>query len=157
MNMGKEQQKSGEPVIDFVYRMVRLRDDIIAVAKSEGAVLERKMVQEQCFHALSTRIESVNIRLQLGTILKDLSVTDFQLFREVNAVVMREKECEEMQQERSTDVKSAKVKKVNTEYLNNAAIQMNARVNEMNVMKQDFNHLRQQVPSISVAGVKSSE
>ena len=84
-------------------------------------------------------------------------MSDFQLFREVNAAVMREKEYEEMQQERRTDVKSAKVKKVNTEYLNNAAIQMNARVNEMNVMKQDFNHLRQQVPSISVAGVKSSE
>ena len=92
-------------------------------------------------------------------------MSDFQLFREVNAAVMREKEYEEMQQERSTDVKSAKVKKVNTEdsailaelkKLNASneklSAQMDARVNEMNVIKQDFNHLRQQVAGNMAAG-----
>ena len=99
MNLGKEFQKPSEEAIDFAYRMTRLRDDILAVAAHEQAVVERKMVQEQCLHGLSVGLRSNTIRMELRQVLSDQNITDPVLFKEVKAASKREKEYQEMQVE----------------------------------------------------------
>ena len=53
MQLGKGHQAKKEKVIDFFYRMTRIRDDIIAVAKDEGGTVDADMVNKQCIHAIS--------------------------------------------------------------------------------------------------------
>ena len=99
MNLGKEFQKPDEEAIDFAYRMTRLRDDILAVASHENAVVERKMVQERCLHGLLLGLRSNTIRMELRQVLSDQSIKDSVLFREVTAASKREKEYQAMHEE----------------------------------------------------------
>ena len=167
MNLGKEFQKANEKVIDFAYRMTRLRDDIVAVAANDGAVVDRKMVQEQCLHGLSVGIQSNTIRLELRQVLKDWSIKDTDLFAEINAAAKREKEYLQLQQEqKEAQVNATNLKKnqgggASVEDQTNQAIlaelkkltasnekltaQMNARVNEMTVMKNDMEQVKKQL------------
>ena len=85
MNLGKEFQKPNEEAIDFAYRITRLRDDILAVGADENAVVDRKMVQEQCLHGLSVGLRSNTIRMELRQMLSDKDIKDPVLFREVTA------------------------------------------------------------------------
>ena len=92
MQLGKGRQGPKEKTMDFVYRMTRLRNDIIAVAKDEGVTVDAEGVNKQCFYAISVGISSNTVRLELGNVLKNTSLKDFELFREVNAAVTREEE-----------------------------------------------------------------
>ena len=85
--------------------MTRLQDDIIAVAEDEGGSVDAEGVNKQCFHAISVGIASNTVRLELGNVLKNTSLKDFELFREVNAAVTREEEYLKLLEE-STDVQA---------------------------------------------------
>ena len=71
MQLGKGRQGPKEKTMDFVYRMTRLRDDIIAVAEDEGGSVDAEGVNKQCFHAISVGIASNTVRLELGNVLKN--------------------------------------------------------------------------------------
>ena len=171
MNLGKEFQKPNEEAIDFAYRMTRLRDDILAVAAHEKAVVERKMVQEQCLHGLSVGLRSNTIRMELRQVLSDQTIKDPVLFKEVTAAAKREKEyllVQQEQQEAQSNACTAKKKHgsgnattaaaTTTEDKTSRAIlaelqkltasneqlaaQMNARVSEMSVLKNDFEEFK---------------
>ena len=166
MNLGKQHQKVNEKVIDFAYRMTRLCDDILVVAANEGAVVDRKMVQEQCLYGLSVGIQSNTIRLELRQVLKNPAITDLELFEEINAATKREQEHLQIQQEQQeAQVNASSARKnhgggAGTEDKTNLAIlaelkkltasneqltaQMNARVKEMTVLKNEFDQFKKQ-------------
>ena len=172
MNLGKQYQKANEKVIDFAYRMTRLRDDILVVAANEGAVVDRKMVQEQCLHGLSVGIQSNTIRLELRQVLKNTDITDLELFEEINAASRREQEHLQIQQEQQEAQVNASSARKNqgggTEDKTNLAIlaelkkltasneqltaQMNARVNEMTALKNDFDLFKKQYTNKGASG-----
>ena len=172
MNLGKQYQKANEKVIDFAYRMTRLRDDILVVAANEGAVVDRKMVQEQCLHGLSVGIQSNTIRLELRQVLKNSDITDLELFEEINAASRREQEHLQIQQEQQEAQVNASSARKNqgggTEDKTNLAIlaelkkltasneqltaQMNARVNEMIALKNDFDLFKKQYANKGASG-----
>ena len=181
MNLGKEFQKPSEEAIDFTYRMTRLRDDILAVAAHENAVVEKRMVQEQCLHGLQVGLRSNTIRLELRSVLADKNIKDPVLFKEVKAAEKREKEYLEMQQEQQeaqVKANSANKKKngsasvaaaaVITEDKTNLAIleqlqklttsneqlaaQMKKRESEMSEMKNDLEQFKKRLASGGNAG-----
>ena len=131
MNYGKEIQKTNEEAIDFAYRMTRLRDDILAVAAHEGAVVERKMVQELCLHGLSIGFCSNTIRMELRPVLSNLDISDPVLFKEVKAAAKREEEYQEVKREQEAQAKSvAAVKKKTPNTTTVAAV---SEVNDTNL------------------------
>ena len=181
MNLGKEFQKPNEEAIDFTYRMTRLRDDILAVAAHENAVVEKRMVQEQCLHGLQVGLRSNTIRLELRSVLTDKNIKDPVLFKEVKAAEKREKEYMEMQQEQQeaqVKANSASKKKngsasvaaaaIITEDKTNLAIleqlqklttsneqlsaQMKKREREMSEMKNDLEQFKKRFASGGNAG-----
>ena len=111
MNYGKEFQKTTKEAIDFAYRMTRLRDDIVAVAAHEGAVVERKMVQELCLHGLSKGLCSKTIRMELRPALSNVNIPDQMLFKEVKAAAKREQEYLEVQREQEAQAKAVSATK----------------------------------------------
>ena len=157
MQLGQGRQGPKEKTIDFVYRMTRLRDDIIAVAKDEGGVVDAAMVNKQCFYVISVEIASNTVYLELGNVLKNTDMKDFELFKEVNAAVAREEEYLKLLAE-SSDVKAktssvqsgsgsvdddtnkqllAEIKKLN---ISNQKLA--ARVNEMAVVREEVAEMK---------------
>ena len=86
----------------------------VPVAAHEKAVVERKMVQEQCLHGLSVGLRSNSIRMELRQVLSDQTIKDPVLFKEVTAAAKREKEYLQLQQEQQeaqANVSTAKMRK----------------------------------------------
>ena len=166
MQLGKGRQGPKEKTMDFVYRMTRLRDDIIAVAKDEGVTVDAEGVNKQCFYAISVGISSNTVRLELGNVLKNTSLKDFELFREVNAAVTREEEYLKLLEESKEvqaktnniqggstkgddDMKSlvAEIRK-----LNQSNQKLAAKVEEVSVLREEVAEMKKAMSQGSAGG-----
>jgi hypothetical protein len=85
-------QGSSEKEMDFVLKLMGLRDNIMAVSREEGCPLNADKVRERFFHALSVGLKKDTIRLELLPLLKQRNLEDDELIAEVSLVVARDDE-----------------------------------------------------------------
>ena len=85
-------QGPSEKEMDFVLKLMSLRDNIIAVSREEGCPLNVEKVKDRFFHALSVGLKKDTIRLELLPLLKQRNLEDDDLLAEVSLVVARDNE-----------------------------------------------------------------
>ena len=85
-------QGTSEKEMDFVLKLMSLRDNIIAVSREEGCPLNAEKVRDRFFHALSVGLKKDTIRLELLPLLKQRNLEDHELMAEVSLVVARDTE-----------------------------------------------------------------
>ena len=85
-------QEPNEMEMDFVLRLMDLRNNIITLSKEEGCPFDETMVRKKFVHALSVGFTEDIVRLELRNVLKDHDITDHVLLEEVNIVMQREAE-----------------------------------------------------------------
>ena len=96
--MGKCKQGDRDEM-EFVFDMAQQRDNILAVTKEEPWPLPVNTVVEKFFHSVSVGFNNVAVRLEMRPLLRIMDnktwISDADLFKEVRAVMDREKENEE--------------------------------------------------------------
>ena len=90
--MQENYQEPKQKEIDFVVKMMGLRDDILAVTKGEECPMPEKVVRKKCLRSISVGFKRDTIRLELRQALKNIEITDNELMKEVNDAVDREAE-----------------------------------------------------------------
>ncbi len=93
--MGDTIQEPTETEMNFLLRMMGLRDDIMNITKEEEDPLSERRVQKKFLRALSVGFKKDTIRLTLGPLLKTGSVADHVLMKEVKQAMALQKENEE--------------------------------------------------------------
>ena len=90
--MVNSSQEPTENEMNFVLRMMGLRDNIVTLTKEEDCPLGEELVKRRFFHAVSVGLKKDTIRLELRQLLKNGKMTDEDLLRELSQVVTREAE-----------------------------------------------------------------
>ena len=98
-----QEPKEGE--MDFVMRLMDLRNQVISLSEAEGCAFNREMVYQKFVHALSVGFTDDTIRLELRHVLKQKNIPDHELLEEVNLVVQREAEHKKRARKDAKDVK----------------------------------------------------
>ena len=146
--------------MDFVMRLMDLRNQVISLSSAEGCAFDEDMVRKKFVHALSVGFTDDTIRLELRQVLKNPSLPDHELLEEVNLVVQREAEHKKRAKKDTREVKTT-VKKVDAG-LDEAAgegcslradIQfLNQQVSElMSYTEQGLNNMQNQIQWLNQA------
>ena len=90
--MVNSSQEPTESEMNFLLRMMGLRDNIMTLTKEEDYSLGEELVRRRFFHAVSVGLKKDTIRLELRQVLKDGKITDEDLLKELSQVVAREAE-----------------------------------------------------------------
>ena len=84
-------QEPGTSEMDFLHRMINLRDTVIEMSVEEGVPCNEENLQKKFLETLSVGFSSNNIRLDLRQVLKSEAVDDDELLEEVGLTMQREK------------------------------------------------------------------
>ena len=90
--MVNSSQEPTESEMNFLLRMMGLRDNIMTLTMEEDCPLGEELVRRRFFHAVSVGLKKDTIRLELRQLLKDGRMTDEDLLKELSQVVAREAE-----------------------------------------------------------------
>ena len=104
-------QEPKESEMDFVLRLMDLRNQVITLSDTEGCAFDPDMVRKKFAHALSVGFSNDTIRLELRPTLKNHNISDMELLEEVNVLVQREAEHQKRVRGKEKEVK-ASVKQV---------------------------------------------
>ena len=146
--MSSSSQDNKETEMNFVLRMMGLRDNIITLTKAEDYPLSESLVRNKFCYALSVGFLKDTIRLELGPILRTGRLDDAQLMKEVNDVVTREADN---RKKTKASGKSAMCHNLNMEpeeespVLKELTMMMSRHMEEMSTLQQNFQALQTQV------------
>ena len=90
--MANSIQDTHESELDFIFRMMYLRENVIKYSLQETHPFEERFVYGRFFHAVSTGLKNSNIRLQLRKTLTKGLISDEELMQEVSALTTFESE-----------------------------------------------------------------
>ena len=90
--LGNCAQEPAEEEIDFVFRVLGLKNMIIDLSVDEGCPLGEEMVKKRCYHALSVGLRKETVRLEMQPILKAMELNDSELMIEFQNVVTKDTE-----------------------------------------------------------------
>ena len=144
---------------DFLLVMSALRDDILAMTRQEENPLDEARVQKNFRHALSVGLKKDTVRLMLAPILKQDSLSDDQLMKELNEAVAADAE----NRGKTKNGKNAATNSLNVEPAvestsaeNSLVLQelakLSGKMSELSGLKEDFKKLECKVNSISSGG-----
>ena len=171
--MSNSYQEPCEMEMNFVLRMLDLRNKIITLSREEECPLEEKMVRKRFFHSLCVGLKRDTVRLELQTTLKNVDINeleDVDLLKEVSQVVARDTEHRSKMKpsrniavnsldERSgeqgrqeCDQKSSSEKTILAEIS-----KLTAKVNELSSVKNEIKELKKQMSTNSVSKDDSKE
>ena len=85
-------QEPTETEMNFVLRMMNLRNNIIRVAYEEGCPLAEKTVYKRFVHAISVGLARDTIRLEVKGLLQGSEITEADLLRKVGEIVAQDEE-----------------------------------------------------------------
>lgn len=85
-------QEPKETEMNFLLRMMGLRDNIMTLTKEEQFPLGDELVRRKFFHAVSVGLKQDTIRLELRQVLKEGTMEDEELLKELSEVVARDNE-----------------------------------------------------------------
>ena len=94
--LGNAVQQSTENALDFVIRLMCLRQKVLDLASQEGCPYQQNLLNKRMFHAMFTGLTNANIRVELRERCKnDFGITDTELLKFVSDVVANESERSE--------------------------------------------------------------
>ena len=146
--MSSSSQDTKETEMNFVLRMMGLRDNIITLTKAEDYPLSESLVRNKFCYALSVGFMKDTIRLELGPVLRTGRLDDAQLMKEVNDVVTRE--ADNRKKTKSTG-RNAMCNNLNMEpdaespVLKELTKMMSRHMEEMSTLQHNFQALQTQV------------
>ena len=85
-------QEQNENCLDFVVRVMCLRQRVFDIGEEEGCVYEKKFVQTRFLHTLAVGIRNSNIRNEIRDILNKIDISDEELLKSVTDAVANETE-----------------------------------------------------------------
>ena len=85
-------QEPTESELNFVLRMMDLRNNIVTLSLEEKCPFDKTLVRKKFFYVLSVGFRKDTVRLDLQNVLKQATMNDEDLLTEVNLVVSRELE-----------------------------------------------------------------
>lgn len=97
-------QAANESCLDFVIRLMCLREKVVSLSEEEGCPYDRKLVGQRFSHTVLTGLRNNNIRNDLRSFLKRKSFSDEALLKVVSEAVTNETEHFE-----KTEKKNAKI------------------------------------------------
>ena len=137
-------QEPKETEMNYVLRLMGVRNNVITLSRDEGCPLDEVMVQKRFMHAVAVGLKKDAIRLELQTVLKQTTTTDEDLLDEIRLVVARDAE-----HQRKMNTKNIGVNQVDAEQ--NAILvelkQLTVKVNELSVVKDELQQLKRQMTS----------
>ena len=77
--MANASQEPSETEVNFVLRMLDLRNNIITLSKEEKCPFEEILIRKKFFHSLAVGFKKDTIQLDLRTVLKDYDQEDEEL------------------------------------------------------------------------------
>ena len=89
--MRKMKQEPTEKVVDYVRRVMAMRNRIIEVNKEEEHAIGEVVVRKSCFRTILLGLRRDTIRLELRGLLQDTSVDDETLLEEISHVAALDK------------------------------------------------------------------
>ena len=89
--MRKMKQEPTEKVVDYVRRVMAMRNSIIAVNKEEDHDIGIAVVMKACFRTILLGLRRDTIRLELRGLMTDISVDDEKLLEEISQVAAMDK------------------------------------------------------------------
>ena len=113
--MLRAKQEPKETEMDFLHKMMHLRDTVIELSEDEESPCNVTGLQKKFLHALSVGFSNNTVRLDLRQVLKDESIEDDELMEEVSLVMQRESEYEEKFGKKSAKVNSVDCSKKDDE------------------------------------------
>ena len=97
-------QAANESCLEFIIRLMCLREKVVSLSEEEGCPYDRKLVGQRFSHTVLTGLRNNNIRNELRSFLKRKSFSDEALLKVVSEAVTNETEHFE-----KTEKKNAKV------------------------------------------------
>ncbi len=85
-------QESKESEMDFLHKMLGLRDIVVELSAEEGTPCNKMSLQKKMLNAMSVGFFNNSVRFDLRQTLKDETLTDADLMEEVGLVMQWEKE-----------------------------------------------------------------
>ena len=90
--MVNSRQEASETEMNYVMRVMDLRNNILSITKDEDCPLGEPLVRKRFFYTSSVGFKKDTIRLEMMNALKKQALTDEELVREVKDVVNRDDE-----------------------------------------------------------------
>ena len=90
--MANAAQETTESELNYVLRMMSLRDNVLTLSKEEACPFEENLVRRRFFHSLSVGFRKDTIRLEAQNLLRDRTMSDEVLMKEMSDLVAREGE-----------------------------------------------------------------
>lgn len=90
--MANAAQETTESELNYVLRMMSLRDNVLILSREEACPFEENLVRRRFFHSLSVGFRKDTIRLEAQSLLRDCSLSDEVLLKEISELVAREGE-----------------------------------------------------------------
>ena len=156
-------QETSESEMNFVLRVMDLRNKILVLAMDEDTQIGEAFVRQRFLHTLSVGFKKDTVRLEMKDILKMRTLKDEDLLKEVSLVVARDTE----HKKKTKSGKDAGVnalgaeeqgfsKKREAEKKDNAVLaeisKLAAQVNELTTMRTEIQDLKKQIGGIKNRG-----
>ena len=90
--MANAAQEPTETEMNYVLRMMSLRDSVLTLSKEEACPFEENLVRRRFFHSISVGLRKDSIRLEAQNVLRDPNMADEVLLKEISNLVARESE-----------------------------------------------------------------
>ena len=89
--MRKMKQEPTEKVVDYVHRVMAMRNRILEVNKQEEHDIGESVVRKACFRTISLGLRRDTIRLQVQQILLDIAIDDDDVLERISEVAALDK------------------------------------------------------------------
>ena len=90
-SMRKMKQEPTEKVVDYVRRVMAMRNQIIEANKEEEHDIGEIVVRKSCFTTISLGLRRDTVRLELRSHLKDINQDDDELLEEISQIAAMDK------------------------------------------------------------------
>ena len=104
-------QAANESCLDFIMRVMCLREKVISLSEEEGCPYGRVPVSQRFSHTILTGLRSNNIRNELRSFLKQKVFSDEELLKVVTEAVANETEYFSKTEKKSAKIQSVVVEK----------------------------------------------
>ena len=148
-------QEPGTSEMDFLHRMIHLRDTLIEMPVEEGVPCNEENLQKKFLETMSVGFSSNNVRLDLRQVLKNEAVDDDELLEEVGLAMQREKAYQDRFGP-NAGTKSAKVHSIGTDKKDDgentmsvAESQILAEIKNLNVKVEEVGKVSKRVDRLA--------
>ena len=149
--MVNSHQEPSETEMNYVMRVMDLRNKIMLITKDEDCPLGEALVKKRFFYTLSVGFQKDSIRLEMMNVLKNQMLEDEELVREVKEVVNRDNEHKKKCKSKMTMVNALDGDwKANAECKSDTTVlaeicKLTAKVNELSKMRGEMEELRKHI------------